>query len=144
MAGNFYGGQFFGGGFFGALGDSGFRNAYPFYLGLMGSLGDVAPDVDEAGRPRPDDKHSGKKRVDIFKPTGLDYRKATPTVDERIADSANLHADAVAKAEAEVIGDERESQSLSPEEVEYQIGVLLRKKLRTEDEEILLLMLMMA
>jgi len=103
---------------------------------------EVADEVHTGGKG---DNADGVRRPRIFKPTGLLDRKATPTVQDRIDDSAQLHAQAVenAKYAKEVIAFQP-IETMSQAEIDFEIGVLLHKKIRTEEDELLLLMLMMA
>ena len=127
MAGNFFDGEFFAGGFFGEL--------------------------ETDNRPRPDD--GGRRGKGIFKPLGILHlpKKPAPqgrkSVDERARDSANVAAEVAAQVARE-FGEESNRIQVKPTvtmtmaEVNAEIGVLLRKKLRTEEDEIMLLMLMAA
>lgn len=121
MATSFYGGSFFGGEFFNQGG----------------------------GGARPDDGGRG-----IVKPTGLLHvpkKNGRTKVDDRVDDSALIQAE-IAEKLAREFGEE--TLRLPPEqppvvemslaEMEFEIGVLLRKKLRTEEDEIMLLLLMVA
>lgn len=122
MATSFFGGEFFGGEFFN-----------------QGS----------GGRPRPDD--GGR----IFKPTGLIDRPKKPqtVVDQRVEDSSAIAAEVAAKLARE-FGDETartlaEQQALavaelSAKQVDFEIGVLLRKKIKKDEEELLLILLLAA
>ena len=89
-------------------------------------------------------KGDNKRR--IVKPTGLVDRKATPTIQERIEDSAQLHIEAKEQAREQFLELPvfQPIETMSQAEIDFEIGVLLRKKIRTEEDEILLLMLMMA
>jgi hypothetical protein len=122
MATSFFGGSFFGGEFFNSGGVP------------------VVPTPYKGGR------NDGRKgRETIFKPTGLVDRKATPTIEQRVEESAQLHQEAQIAARAPLeIPVLRRIESMSAAEVDFEIGVLLRKKIRSEEEEILLMMLMMA
>ena len=131
MAGNFFGGEFFGGGFFG-------ENA-----------------SDQHG------KGDNDKRHHPYKPTGLLHRPTKPKakdarVQERLDDSVAIEAE-IADKLAREFGDEaaklRQSEDateaqaivqMSMAEVDREIGILLRKKLRTEEEEITMLLLIAA
>ena len=130
MATSFFGGAFFGGEFFNQGSD---------------------------GRARPDDGPAARRR--IVKPLGIVDRpqvKARPLVSERIDDSRAIAAQIAAKLARE-FGDETASESaiiaeqqalevarLSAAQVDFEIGVLLRKKLRTEEDELLLMLLVVA
>ena len=86
------------------------------------------------------------------KPTGLLERRPTltlrKTVEQRVADTREIQAEIYGQLARELKA-ERESyrppvKEMSLREVEAEIGELLRKKLRTEDEEIMLLLLVAA
>ena len=116
----FFGGPFFGGGFFGG------------------------------GSARPGDggKGKGAKRKSIFKPTGLlDRPRIETPVEQRIAETAEIHAEVQAERKFEApqvarMGLPVEAMSLT--DIDAEIGLLLRKTMRTQDEEIMLLILMCA
>lgn len=130
---SFYGGEFFGGEFFNAP---------------------DAPQEEEATRPRPDDRGRRKKLTPkgrIYKPTGLvDRKREIPegrkTVDERVADSIEIQAEA-AQAIAQQLREQREApvavpiEQMSLAEIEREVGLLMRKKLRTEEDEVIMLLL---
>lgn len=128
MATSFFGGAFFGGEFF--SGDSG-----------------VAV-VEEATRPRPDDGGGRRKTLKakgrpIFKPTGLIDRPRT--IEERLEQTAEIAREVFGQARAPVEAPvEPPISQMTLAEVEREIGVLLRKKVRTEEDELILLLLMAA
>ena len=122
----FFGGPFFGGGFFGAP---------------------------STGTPADGGKGKRSKRADssrIFKPTGLLDRRIETPVEKRVAETAEIHAEVQAERKFEApqavsvarMGLPVESMSLT--DIEAEIGLLLRKTMRTQDEEITLLLLMVA
>ena len=127
MATSFFGGSFFGGEFFN-----------------QGGAG-----------ARPDDGGRKRKLTLPFKPTGLLGRpKAKDArVQERLDDASRIQAELAGKLARE-FGDEtqrfeaaREAKDIvemSMAEVDREIGTLLRKKLRTDEDEVLLLLLMVA
>ena len=129
---SFFGGEFFGGEFFNAAGAA----------------------VAEVTRPRPDDGGGIRKRRTIFKPTGLVERKTLSipegrkSVDQRVADSIEIEAEAAGAVARKLRGRIEQAETVKPiarmslAEVEREIGVLLHKKLRTEEDEMWLLMLM--
>ena len=121
MATSFYNGAFFGGEFFNAGGDT------PVVVVKTGGKGD-------------------NKRRRIVKPTGLLDRKATPSIQERIEESAQLHTEAKIQAREQFLDLPvfQPIETMSQAEIDFEIGILLRRKIRTEEDEILLLMLMMA
>ena len=112
---NFFGGTFFNGGFFGDIGKTG-----------------------------------GKGDNRIVKPTGLQRRKTltlNPRVSERVEQSKQIQlevAEQLAKefgAETqEILGQPLEKMALV--DIELEIGALLRRKIRSEEDEIMLLLLM--
>ena len=110
----FFGGPFFGGGFFGGLGG--------------GGKGDnAAPNR-------------------TFKPTGLVDRtklKEKTKVEERLAETAEIHAEVIAEAKQEFLS-ETPQVTMSLSEIDMEIGRLLRKVMRSDDEEVMLLILMAA
>ena len=83
----------------------------------------------------------------VYKPTGLVDRpkKASKQVEQRVAETAEIHAEVMAEvariAEVKVA---RPQPMMSMADVDREIGILLRKVERTEDDELLLLMLMAA
>ena len=90
-----------------------------------------------------------KRRYQPYKPTGiLHLPKKSPKVSERIDDSRAIQAEIAARlakefTEEEVARQEQvEVARLSAAEVDFEIGILLRKKLRTDQEELLLVLLM--
>jgi len=95
------------------------------------------------------DNGKGGKR--IFRPTGLVDRPRKPQsrVDERADDSRRIQAEVTERLAREFGEDtirlrQKPVVAMSPEEIDLEIGVLLRKKLRTEEDEIVLLLLMAA
>jgi hypothetical protein len=112
VATTFYGGSFFSGGFFGHA--------------------RTGPGGDDRG---------------IFKPTGLvdRPRKAKTDVDRRVDETREIHAEIAGQLAREL----HDTPDVHPPivtmtlaEVDAEIGQLLRKTQRTQDEDILLLMLM--
>ena len=135
MATSFFGGSFFGGEFFNSSG--------PVPPVVVGKTGTGGIDPGDGLRRRP------------FKPTGLlDRPKAKDaSVQERLDDAGNIQAEIAARLAREFgeetvrIGEQQEAQDIvemTMAEVDFEIGVLLRKKLRTEDDEIMLMLLMVA
>lgn len=76
---------------------------------------------------------NAKKRRPIYKPTGLTYRK---TVEERVEESQAIAAEVVEALEAAPV------VTMSLTDIDAEIGTLLRKQMRTEEEEVMLLLLM--
>ncbi len=128
---NFYGGQFFGGGFFGDIG-----------------AGPTPPAVEPS---RTGGK--GDNKYTPVKPTGLRERislKKDPSVEERVRQARQIQSD-VASQIAREFGEEtaeieraRAIEKMSLADVEREIGTILRKKVRTEEDELNLLVLMAA
>jgi hypothetical protein len=96
------------------------------------------------------------RRRSIVKPTGtlhLPQKSKQTRVDERVDDSREIQAEVAAKLARE-FGDENAALRAKPQaapvaqmsmlEVEREIGQLLRKKLRTEEDELMMLVLMAA
>jgi hypothetical protein len=97
-----------------------------------------------------------QRRRSIVKPTGtlhLPKKSKQTRVDERVDDSREIQAEVAAKLARE-FGDENAALRAKPQaapvaqmsmlEVEREIGQLLRKKLRTEEDELMMLVLMAA
>lgn len=112
-SGPFFGGPFFGGGFFGES--------------------QVEPQEEEAptktGGKGDNDR---KKRKSIYKPTGLLERK---TVEERVEATREIHRE-VLKLPPKPLP----VAEMSLAQIEAEIGERLRVSLRTEEEEILMLL----
>lgn len=132
MAGNFFDGEFFGGAFFGASVDSGHTS---------GGKGD----------------NERRARRVPFKPTGLLERPRNPSkegrkeVADRVDESRQIEAEIAEKLAREFKEDTLRLPAEQPpvaemslKEVEQEIGAILRKKIRTEEDEVILLMLMAA
>ena len=119
----FFGGTFFGGGFFGGIG-----------------TGTGGVDPGDGGR-RP------------FKPTGLldrpKKKEGRKEVAERVEDSRQIQAEIAGKLARE-FGEETirlkkpEIVQMTAAEIDFEIGVLLRKKIRSEEDDFILLLLMAA
>ena len=113
------------------------------------NVGDVgaAPEVVKTGTGGID---PGAERRRPVKPTGLlrlPKKEGRKDVSDRVEESAAIQAEIAARLARE-FGEEssaladRESIEMSLAEIDREIGVLLRKKMRTEEDEILLLLLM--
>lgn len=103
--------------------------------------------------PPPDDVvKTGTGGIDpkrrAYKPSGLlPRRDGRQQVEDRIDESAIIHAEVNAKLarefeETEVVA--APVITMSAAEIDWEIGLLLRKKMRTEEDEVLLLLLMAA
>lgn len=94
------------------------------------------------------DPGEGLKRR-IVKPTGILHLPKKTRVDERVDDSRAIQSEIASRLAREFT---EESVRLRPPpiiemtqaEVDYEIGILMRKKMRTEEEELLLLLMMTA
>lgn len=113
------------------------------------NTGDSAP-ADTPAAPRPGD--NGRS---IFKPLGLPLGKPKrrTSVDDRVEQSRKLEAEIAERLAREFEDDTRRENEradaqhileMSMEEIDREIGILLRKKMRTQEDEILLLFLMVA
>ncbi len=87
------------------------------------------------------------ERRGIIKPTGLGPpKKAKPEVQRRLDETREIHRE-VSEQFIRELGQDREFKpiaQMSMQEIDAEIGELLRKKLRTDEEELMLLMLMVA
>lgn len=106
-------------------------------------------------RPRPSDNEGGKR---IFKPLGLPPErrkkaKQQTKVDDRVADTAAMEAEIAARLAQEFedgsrrIEEQAEAKrivEMSQAEIDFEIAFLLKKKLRTRDEQFLLTVLLIA
>jgi hypothetical protein len=131
---SFYGGEYFGGEF----SPLGFSLSGPFFDGpfFSGGFFGEAEEQSEPIKARPGDE--GRKRKSIYKPTGLPpFRK---TVEERVEETRQI-AREIHEPVAVVV---QPVAQMSLNDIEAEIGELLRKKIRTEDEEIMLLLLLVA
>lgn len=156
--GKFFDGQFDAGKFFGPSGSmscpqTSFFGGSFFCGDFFNDGGPVPPPPDEAvktGTGGIDPGDARKRRT--FKPTGLLHLpvKARPTVKERVDQSAGIASDIADKLarefteETQSLQTPTESVRMSLSEVDAEIGRILRKKVRTEEDEVLLLLLMAA
>lgn len=132
MATAFFGGNFFGGEFF--------------------SVTVAGGDVVKTGTGGIDPGDGLKRR--IVKPTGILHlpkkKGGDKRVEARVEDSQNIQAEIAARLAREFSEETVAIEARPPAiemslvEVEAEIGLLLRKKLRTEDEEVMLLLMMAA
>lgn len=114
-------------------------------------IGDAPPEEDAPHHGHGD---GGKRRtLHIFKPTGLlerHYKSGRKTVDERVRDSIEIHAEIAGRRAPELSQQEEPLEPAPPvarmslTEIDREIGALLRKKVRTEEDEMLLLILIAA
>lgn len=95
----------------------------------------------------------GELRRGIIKPTGLLDRpprkkppEARKSVEERVEDARQIQAEIAGELAQELRGEIESAQNaisaMTAAEVDFEIGVLLRKVQRTQEEDLLLLMLM--
>ena len=119
--------------------------------GVYGS-GDVAGAVETAEVVKTGGKGDGKRRILSVKPTGLLDRpvktKTVSRVDERVEDSRQIQAE-VAGEFARQLRQEIDREvtpvvMMDLAAVEAEIGRILRKKVRTDEDEVVLLLLMVA
>ena len=136
---SFYGGEFFGSGFFAYYHEEPYSGKNGFYGGEFFGAGFFYAIVeDEAVRTggKGDDSDVAPKRKSIYKPTGLPpYRE---TVERRVKETREI-AREVAR---EVLHLPKPVKRMSLSEIDSEIAVLMQKKLRTEDEEIVLMLLL--
>lgn len=91
-----------------------------------------------------------RRRRHIIKPTGtlhLPHKEGRKEVIDRIDESRGIQAEIAARLAREFTEETLARipiAEMSAAEVDYEIGVLLRKRLRTEEEELMLLLLMVA
>lgn len=117
------------------------------------NTGDVAPTADVSTGGKGD---NGRDERRIFKPTGLIDRpkiKARKDVEDRVAEAREIHAE-VHEQVAREFGEETQRLALRPvappvetmslREIDAEIGMLLRKTMRMQEDEIVLLLLMAA
>lgn len=141
MATSFFGGAFFDGEFF--------------------NEGVVETEVptERTSTPGGIDPGEGIGRRRIVKPTGIEPRRKTltlpkksPTPTERIEDARALQAEVAATLATEFAADNAARSrgivvpivSMPLAQIEAEIAMLLRKKLRTEEDEIMLMVLMIS
>lgn len=114
------------------------------------------PPPEEPIRTRPGDGGKSKRKViHAVKPTGLlGHRKSVPegrkTIDERLSQSLEIQAEVASEIarEAEAREGIFEEQVLiaqmSLSEIEFEIAALMQKKMKTEEDEMILFLLIMA
>lgn len=115
--------------------------------GLMSSDGGSTGEPEHHGKG--DEYRNPSQYANIYKPTGL-VNKPKSRVQERIEETADIHAE-VSQAfheqlalEAQVEANDTPTVEMTQAEIDFEIGVLMRKRMRTEDEELMLLMLMVS
>lgn len=84
------------------------------------------------------------KRRTIYKPTGLLDRKIERRISEAAQESAEITAKLDAEFLPEVIAAAAPVQRLTLEQIDFEIGLLLRNKMRTDEEDALLVILLVA
>ena len=110
---------------------------------IEGGAAPAAPTVPLGGK--------GDNKYVPVKPTGLLERRkeVRKTVEERVEESAQIQAEVAGelakqlREEIDVL-ESRPVERMTFQEIDREIGVLLRKKIRTEEDEILLLLLIAA
>lgn len=131
---NFYGGLFYNGGFFGAVTP-------------------VDPAVPTGGKDdTPGRKRLSVRRSDPFKPTGIVDRPKSKdhAIDARLAEQAATQADIAGQLarefaeESAAITEQVPVVQMSLAEIEHEIGLILRKKLRTQEDDAILMLLLVA
>lgn len=127
-----------------------FNNAI-FNIGVAGEALPLSPII-----MRPGDGGKPKRRIiHAFKPMGLlARRKRIPdgrkSVDERFAQSLEIQAEVASEIarrarEGEgIFTEEPPIAEMSLAEIESEIGILLQKKMKTEEDEMILFLLTMA
>lgn len=137
-AGNFFGGEFFGGGFFGVN---------PSADTVKTGTGGIDPG-------------EGHRRVP-FKPTGIVDRpkirlkEGRKEVSDRVDESRQIEAEIAGKLARE-FGEENEAVTaledqrqlmlaeMSQAQIDFEIGVLLRKKIKSREDELMLILMLAA
>jgi hypothetical protein len=114
----------------------------PSYFGPASGVTPTPTPTEAPARPRPGDN----RKRGIFKPTGLQPRSR---VGQRISDTASLDAEVSARVAREFI-DVPDAPApppvieMSAEEIDREIGIILRKRVRTDEDEVMLLLMMAA
>ena len=87
----------------------------------------------------------------IYKPTGLLERNERKSVEDRVEDSRQIQAEVAGQLARELRGEIEAFEAfakpvvrMSISEIDAEIGSLLRKRIRTEEDEIILLLLIAA
>ena len=132
MATSFFGGSFFGGEFFSS------------------PSGDSSAIKTGTGGIDPGEGIRRRKLYQPFKPTGILDRPKRKEVADRIDESRQIQAE-IAGRLAREFGEEtvrieegKRIEEMTSAEVDFEIGVLLRKQIKTEEEEMILLLLMIS
>ena len=134
MATSFYGGEFFGGEFFSVSTGA--------TISVKTGVGGIDP-----GRKR---KTLRLPIKSVLFPVQTEEKKPQTAIDVRIEESRQIQAEVAAQLlrefteESEVISNLGSVEQMSMAEIDYEIKVLLRKQFRTEDDEVILLMLLAA
>ena len=127
--------------------------------GGYGTFGDIAHVIRDgysgntvappAPAPTPDTKTGGKGdngKRSTYKPTGLVDRPRS--VKDRVEDTRQIQAEVAGQLAKELRGEiekfEQPVTKMSISEIDAEIGTLLRKRIRTEEDEIILLLLIAA
>lgn len=121
-----------------------------------GSIGGF--DIDEiiSSGGKGDNGRDAVRRREPFKPTGLIDRpklKARKDIEDRIQDARDIQAEVSEQVAREfgeeskrlaLVGDQQAIEEMSLREIDAEIGVLLRKKIKTQEDELMLILLMAA
>lgn len=131
---------------------SGIFNAAIFNNGIFNVGGDAPAAAIVKTGTGGIDPGEGRRRQSI-KPTGLLHlpeKRGRKNVEDRVSETLALDTEIAARLSREFIEDVIEAEAvpaitqMSLAQIEQEIRVLLHKKLRTESEEIMLLLLMIA
>ena len=83
-------------------------------------------------------------RRSIYKPTGLIDVKPKSKIQQRVEETAQIHAEVSKNLRDEFVTEFKPIQTMTMAEIDREIGALLKKKMRTDEEEVTLLILMIA
>lgn len=117
-------------------------NVFSTIIFNTGTAGQVVEVVVKTGTGGIDPQ---RKRKTIYKPTGLLDR---PRVQTRIEETRDIHAEVAGRLSREFI-EEPNTQTkpiaeMTAAEVDREIGLLMREKIRKEDEDDMMLVMMIA
>lgn len=132
---SFFGEEFFGSGYFQAYAHEETYLGTGFFGGDFFGDGFFYEGVDEAVKTG--GKGDNPPKRSIYKPTGLPPYRTPPrkTVEHRVKETRQIAAEVVREAGSTPVA------HMSLSDIESEIGELIRQKLRTEDEEMMLLLL---
>lgn len=135
---SFFAEEFFGGGFFGEYYHKPYVGVSVFFGGEFFDGGFFQELEQETAKTGGKGDNASKKRS-IYKPTGLPPYRVRKTVEQRVEETREIHQEVLAERKVERV--EPAIQQMSLVDIDAEIARLLHKKLRTEDEELLLLLL---